>query len=326
MVLPKYTIQEYLRYIQLSHKKHLLVEGKEDKRIFKLLFDEFKQEKKILDVDKIDIDTAEILSFTDTPRNCDRVKSVCLSIENKDYQDKLVGFIDREFSEFEYDGVPFQDKLQTHKVEGRLVWSRGHSIENYFFDFSILRDSFRGLIAIDYFAETLLLFQIVIESAIQRACAISLAAEKSCKIKRILSTIQWEYLELDNGELMIKNMEQNLLASPPGFSPDEAKQFYEEYEKWQRRVKSNTDFLVIRWLCHGHIGIKFIWSVYQYCIYHICSGNSDRETARKDAENKTKISEDKITHNLATCWSRKAVNHECDYPMPVLQLLGINLE
>jgi len=322
---PAYKPEDYLRYIQMNAKKHLLVEGREDKRIIKLLLDELTQNNHILATEGIlDIDTAEMLSFDDTPNNRDRVKVICQKVQEKPYAEKLVGFVDREFEEFEYNSN-IEDKLKKHEVQGRLIWSRGHSIENYFFDFLILRNSFRDLVVIDYFTQSLEIFEKIMKPTIEIACAVSLAAKELGKLQRIENTISWQLIQLtdEKVEIVIGNW-QKKLSVEYGFTEEETRSFIEKYTTWHQIVKL-ADFQVVRWLCHGHIGMKFIWAAYSCCVYHICSnglyGSPTTEVSRVD-----KIDKYTRTHACASWWAREAISSRCDYPTEIIQLLDLFLE
>jgi hypothetical protein len=312
----KYKLRDYLNYIKMSKKKHLLVEGITDKRSFKLLVDEL-QKKINVNLEFIEIDTAESLSFHDVPRNCDRIERICQSIQDEDYSQKLVGFVDREFREFEYNSF-FEDKLDKHNVQGRLVWSRGHSIENYFFDYGILSESFRDLVVIDCFDEALKIFKQVIESTIKIACSVSIASEKLKKNKRIEPTISWQIIQIDSpNKISIKLVEwEEKLVNQHNFIPQDAHIFCEEYTSCQARVSSFQNIQVLRWLCHGHLGIEFLWAVYVLCI--------DRVGSQKQGS-KCQVDKQLKTHNCASWWARKAVNGDCDYPKEVFQLFGIDI-
>lgn len=328
MPTPKYKPEEYLRYIKMSNKKHLLVEGKEDKRIFNLLLDELKQKNHILATENPDIDTAEMLSFDDTPNNRDRVKVICQKVQEKSYAERLVGFVDREFEEFEYNSN-IEDKLKKHEVQGRLIWSRGHSIENYFFDFLILRNSFRDLVVIDYFAQSLEIFEKIMKPTIEIACALSLAAKELDKLQRIEKiigkTIDWQTIQLNDEkiEIIIGNWEKKL-SGESGFTEEEVRILIEKYTAWHQIVKL-TDFQVVRWLCHGHIGMNFIWAVYGCCVYYICSQGL-YESPTTEVSRVGKIDKYTRTHTCASWWAREAINSGCDYPTEIIELLGLFLE
>lgn len=316
----QYTQQDYLRYIKRSKNKHLLVEGVTDKRIFKLLFDEWKQQNNInaKATEEIVIDTAECLvNINDAPGNCDRVKKICQSIENKPYNYKLVGFIDREFNEFQYIS-DFEDKLKKHKIQGRLIWSRGHSIENYFFEYLILREYFRGLaLASESFNEALEVFsRQLLESILKIACAVTLASKEIGKMGKIEDRIIQDFFQIMNNELVIKleDLKENLIKSKTDFTTEEAEKFCEEYLNFYSKISSCQDYQTIRWLCHGHIGMKLISLSYDLCIDEF-----------KDSNKKyTKTKEHIKINGIANIWAVKALNGQCVYPKEVFQLFGID--
>jgi hypothetical protein len=128
----RFTPEEYLKYLEIDDlSRHILVEGRDDKRIFELLLRELchtDEKSQIL------VDSAE--AFVEChPENRETVEDICNKITGEAYSDRLVAFVDREFREFDFPQL--LDRVDGHKISGQLVWSRGHSIENYFFDFDI---------------------------------------------------------------------------------------------------------------------------------------------------------------------------------------------
>ena len=143
--MEKYNPAAYRIYLQLSEKKHVLVEGKSEKIAFRNLKYELD-----IDIDELEIDSAEyLIEFEDSeghPQklgNREKVEEISKivvaesqNLENngrEPYADKFIGFVDREYREFQVSNS-IQDLLNCHRVSDRLVWSRGHSIENYLFE------------------------------------------------------------------------------------------------------------------------------------------------------------------------------------------------
>lgn len=324
----KYDPQGYTNLIRMSNTKHLLVEGPDDKRLFKLLLDELYQ-LKIQDLSKstikLVIDSAEeLINFGNILGNCQKVEEICQIINNKPYCNKLVGFTDREFREFGISNT-IQDNLNLHKVQGRLVWSRGHSIENYFFDFSILREPLRDLSATEYFDDVLDIFQNFIESALRLACTASLTGKEIGNLDLIKSSINWRVIKVEINHskevvLLLNDWAQSLVRIQK-LSVEKAEKIIERYKYWYQIVEK-ADFQVIRWMCHGHIGIAVIWAVYSRCIHDMCSqnglGNPEAEVAKVEG-----IKRQIRTHTCASWWARKALANHCDYPTDVFQLLEL---
>jgi len=310
-----YNQNEYLIIVsKFSKTKRLLVEGRDDKKFFKILFNQFK-------FDNVKIDTAEnLIDFKDNngniiKKNRQKVETICNSLNNKSCNDNFVGFVDREFDEFDINTTIY-DKLISHKVKGRLVCSRGHSIENYFFDFYILCESLRDLCDTEYFFEALNIFSNLIESTLRLACAASLAGKEigdQGNFSLIKGSIKWELIEIrDSKAILLIDKWQKSLESKT--NEGLAKKIIERYQYWLEIVySSNLDD--VRWICHGHIGIAVIWAVYSFCVYDIC--RDDKEVSRI-----LSIRENNRTHACASWWARKAIGNHCDYPREIFKLLG----
>jgi hypothetical protein len=86
------------------------------------------------------IDDAESLVDCDSAyTNLAKVEYICKSVQNRPYAHKIVGIVDRMLRDFRR-ASSVEDTLRQHKVMGRLIWTRGHSIENYFFQVAVLRE------------------------------------------------------------------------------------------------------------------------------------------------------------------------------------------
>ncbi len=192
--IPRYTPKEYRTKLLMSNCKHVLVEGRSDKTLFILMRDELQLSQNLGNLtDQINIDTAENLNQGEDGaiENSDKVRALCKSLENKEkFRGKFVGFIDRELYEFEWDGTEsIEDRVEKHIQHHYLVWSRGHSIENYLFDFQILYEPLRDFLGITYFSEVLALFRDNFDSALCIASALGLAAAKLGLLKRVRQTL-----------------------------------------------------------------------------------------------------------------------------------------
>ena len=82
----------------------------------------------------------ELMSEVSGVGNRTKVERVCELIAAWPFQRRFIGFVDREFREFTFSEI-VGDGLRSHRCKDRLVWSRGHSIENYLFDFRVIRES-----------------------------------------------------------------------------------------------------------------------------------------------------------------------------------------
>ena len=175
----------------------LLVEGETDRFIFKYMLDEVKNYNSYkgcmrpveIDVAESFIKEDELLIESEKKSghhlgNREKVERVCKEIEKEDYGDRMIGFVDREYREFDLEDNII-DKLDEHNISGRIVWSRGHSIENYLFDTRIMRDVIKSLLDSSSFDKSLQAFDQCSDSIIITACAISLAGKSQKKLKKI---------------------------------------------------------------------------------------------------------------------------------------------
>ena len=204
MAAVQYTPDEYRIYLNTTDTRHLLVEGPSDKMLFKLLLDEvLRHTSQQFSRDDIDIDSAEdFIQFDEPLGNRAKVEAICQDVNLASYADKLVGFVDREFRDFERD-PELQDTLGAHKVSGRLVWSRGHSIENYLFDFGTLREPLRDFSPTPYFDVALCTFELLLKPAVHLACALSLVGDDLQKFNRIKASVDWQVLCMAPGQISL---------------------------------------------------------------------------------------------------------------------------
>ena len=325
MSISKYTPAEYQNWVQASSNRHLLVEGRDDKRAFEMLMRCFIGNDWKDDLD-IDIDTAaDLISGNEAhySRNCDNVEFISRNISNSEYAERFVGFVDREFRAFCWDDE-FVDHIDRHNIVERLVWSRGHSIENYCFDISILRDPLIDLSISEHFGEALNLFRDVFDSAIRLACAVSLVGLECDNLQIVGGSIDWHSINIceDKVNLCIDNWRQ-VLTQKNRLPEDRSGLIIDLYQKWISNVQE-ADVYVIRWMCHGHIGLKVLWEVYARCIYVVCENLDPRQRA---SETTRVLSADmRVRFNACVgSWCRHSLNSNCEYPRDVFILLGVEV-
>jgi|GEM_PF-1453615 len=273
------TIEEYLTERQMSKLPVLLVEGNDDDIAFQLLRDEIlnhsdDQTPELIELlQRLEIDTpANISSPTDESLgNRSKVERICYLADTEPFQGLLVGFVDREFREFEFTDK-IVDKLTGHNQIGRIVWSRGHSIENYFFAWSILRDCLRdyGINSAFHIQEALELLENNFTLMVNYASAISLAASDTDLINSIQRSFDQNMFSFENDVLEIDLKEWDaLLHKNQRLDESRRSSLLTAYREYLAIVEA-TSTLTVRWICHGHIGMNFIWAVFQSSIYRIC--------------------------------------------------------
>ena len=330
-----FTPADFRGYIRQSHEKHILVEGKDDKRIFFLLIDELeKRSNKHINREDIQIISAELLHGFDKDGgilgNREKVELICQSIRGKPYADKLVGFVDREFREF-ITTPSLEDNINDHKVLDRLVWSRGHSVENYYFEFETVRNPLRAFSVTDEFVAALDLFSSYFDQTIRTACAASLTGFELKKLPIVESSVSREILEFNHnskGKLVINpDVWSEILTKKIKITASMAKQIVDSFYQW-KNIVDKSDFSVVRWICHGHIGLVFIWAAYSRCVFEVCyrKENKSHREAEKEAQRVLMADESVRFNACAEHWVLHGLGSHCCYPAEVFKLLGLDVE
>lgn len=311
-----YSPAGYRIMVAMSSSKFILVEGEDDKRSLMYLKSElFSKDTSIR------IHGANQIRFGTDIGNRERVEQICQAVKGKNYATRFVGFVDREFREFEL-GDKIIDLISCHNIIDRLIWSRGHSIENYYFDFKILYRPLRHYSTTSFYEDALILFEQVFEQAIKVACAIGLAAYEHGLLKPAKSSINWEILVLKSYKLTINLQEwEKILVQKQKIQKVEANFLIGSFQTWLEKV-SETDFKSIKWLCHGHIGITFIWATYARCLFEVCRKAGVSEPQRE--VRKVLGADETVRFNgCASEWAQQVSNQSCEYPSDIFEYLGL---
>ncbi len=319
-----YDPSAYRKMVRMSSLKYILVEGPDDKRCLMYLMEELFDEG-----NNIEIHGAyQILSDTeagyrDKIGNREKIEEMCQKVGKLEYASRFVGFVDREFRDFDLES-DIKDLVGKHNMIDRLVWSRGHSIENYFFDFAVLARPLRHHSVTLYYKDALGLFKQNMEQVLREACAIGLAAWKCSSLECVRGSIaDWEILEMSASGLSIDTEKwmQNLIAKQK-MRHEDAQNLKEAFQKWSLKV-SVIDFNVVRWLCDGHIGLTFIWTAFARCVFEISKKSGQRDPG-KEARRVLRSDETVRFNACASEWAFQAVTQACDYPIDIFTVLGIS--
>ena len=305
----QYNLQGYLNSIQISERKHLLVEGKYDKQFFRVFLNAF------ISYIKVDIDTVENLNDPEIlVGNRQKVEKIAEIIKFKEYASRFVGFVDREYREFDLGAVT--DKLERHNQISRLVWSRGHSIENYFFDYQIIYESLLGLSSVECFDKAIKDFEKCFEKTIRIACALGLTGDEMGKSEIIRRSIHSDLFNIQNSEIVLQLEQWEDSLKKRKFTEEEALMAVNSFQSWLEKL-TDVSSETVKWLCDSHSGIEIIWAVYHRCVF-----NNTSENYRNEADKIYKVPKDTRFQALASWLVRKAKTKESVYPYEVLDLLG----
>lgn len=315
--MSRYSLEGYINKLRTTSHPYVLVEGTTDKRAIELLV------RSLGLVDRnIQVESAEIIDSPsdDTLGNRFKVEKVCqLYRTHHPSERKLAGLVDREGRGFEVSNKCVVDRIGTTHIEDELiVWTRGHSTENYWLDRDLLITSLQSHLPFkaDY-SKTAAKFALVLDSVIRIALALSLVADGMNRPLCIAQSILWEHIRIDDDEA---NLDITALAASlvtHGLPQKQAKDIAESYPRALQIARQTTGD-VARWRCHGHITLKVIWAAFASCVAACGS--------RKDGNCVFKTDEDTRVRELIGHWVTDRFLHRSEPPYMVFSVLGIDIE
>ncbi len=324
--MSKYKPGAYRNYLRFSKKKHILVEGKEDKIAITFLLNEMADNTN-LRISNIAIESAEQIISPDGKKvgNRDKVLNIASSITEKDYKFRFLGFVDRELDGFEIESSVIEDKVRRHRIDGRVLFSRGHSVENYLFEISILGLILQGQSTIPFSNKVLRMFEEVFEDALHQSCALGLAASDLELLGKIKKSIKWNFFNIDSQSNLLFLVDDWIseTKSQRKISDEISDLFKARFFFYLEKLRLSEEMLP-RWLCHGHMGLDFLYAVYCACLVKVAiqSGYSEQSpTSHIDW-----VGRDKLFTLLAKLWAKKALEGNCEYPEEIAKILNISAE
>lgn len=312
----QYTLNDYIAYVQTSHKKRLLVEGPDDYRLFSRLLDVFDKQRKQVDID----DASCLIGFEHPLGNRDKVELVCSKVKDTDFSAKLVGFVDRDFRGFSWN-PDLQDNIKFHRINDRLVWTRGHSIENYYFEFETLREPISTLSSTPYYQLALDVFERNFERVIRLACISSLLGLEIENFEIIRSSISWKIFNLTDGEICLALSVLDNIMRTKNLPDVIINQVISRFDYWEQLV-SRADYDLVRWICHGHMGLTFIWAAFKRIVFEV-SKNEGCPRPKVEVEHTLDTKEDIRFNAIALKWITRSLGNETVFPFEVLKMLGL---
>ena len=307
-----YTPAEYGKILQMSTKKRVLVEGRDDYYLILALFEEFLGTE-WRDVYNIEIDKAE--NSISGPGNRQTIENVVKLVSKTDLRDKLVGLVDREFRNFNWDNGVLIDQIKKHFIDDRILWTRGHSAENYFLDENILRIPFRDVSG-EIFQKAYDMFRKDLDSYMRIACKISLTSLILNYLKRIRASLGWDIID-DNARLNIDNWKFHL--GRIGFDVSDIEKIVDTYSEIGTVIDA-TDIETVRWFCDGHLSFFFLWCAFAKCAYMVPEQVNDK---RKVAQGILKYGDATRFNSCASAWAKSSRTNSCEYPKELFILLNV---
>ncbi|WP_438833388.1 hypothetical protein ACPDZI_15430 [Aeromonas oralensis] len=301
----KYDINQYLLSIKMSAKTRILVEGKDDKNHVCNLLMFFSKNN------KIKIDTAESIraDSAETGKNnrakLDKIHSLC------DYISTHRNFYilrDREYHKFQF--IPsILDEMNEHESEGNLSWTIGHSLENYFFQESIMLKAYRFITACEFKTHASDLFSEIFSSALKISSAISVSAKNIGKSSYPMGVISWKDFTITDNNKLILDIDN--------WNKDDTSiicnEFKAEFKKNSMSI-NNVDINTARRVGRGHTLMIMLQRIYSACLYHI-GKKTDIKKAIEYADEFSKIKESTVAGALGEAWISSIEKGSSNYPV-----------
>lgn len=259
------TIEDFFAEIEISRDDFIIVEGDYDVKIFGEIRQNLKQiyqndYEKTSKLAKIAIEFP-ILSGAGKGQRA-MVEKVCQEAQQASFQNQLVGFCDREFDEFDTAGNSIVDNRNGQLEANEIVFSRGHSIENYFLENEIFENTIRTLV--DFPESVFEALQSIFPSIFKFATSLSLVFHRSeelsvkkasKRLNHLCSEYNFSCLSYDEEKFAfdaVKWFEQ--WGEYPELLDEFAKSYQSELE-----LCSATDADTLVQCCHGKLGESFLW-------------------------------------------------------------------
>lgn len=313
----KVTVNEYIAEIEFTKQKRILVEGWTDKIAISKLIGQYTDPSngdKTISLN-VEIDTAERIKHDGVLLNSQKLKNVIMALDSRYHETRVVGFIDREFDGFVLE-PDIDDISRSHQTTESLVWSRGHSLENYFFDLRVIRRSVFALSTTDQ-SQVLNLFEDKVSYVLQIACAITLSALELGRqhnipkiFARISKSLRDSELKISEAgvELELSSWQSSLTHVLN--SSELVSSIEEIYKQNLIRVQA-TDGEIVRWLCHGHIGMYLVAKFYNTC-QQVFGTISRDQTDLLNPDHSLKFAV------LASFWATLALTDDLEHPRELI--------
>jgi hypothetical protein len=298
-----FDIPEYRAKIKMSSLKHLLVEGKSDKRLFTLLL----------------VDCAECIRNEDPMGNREKVEAVCNPLSSTVHAEKIVGFVDREFRGFEISDTLI-DHLSTHRSANQIVWSRGHSVENYFFSLEVLKIPLRSITNTCFYEEALELLERSLPSIIRLATAVSMSALETDLLSLLGRSVTPELLRTSDSRISIdQEAWLQSLQNRNKLDRTRAVETLHAFLLWSDRLEGVDDD-TCKWACHGHIGLSIILASYVSLLELVVRKNESSDPRGEAAIQRLDVAT--MMCIFGERWVSLCISGSVDSPIDTLKEIG----
>ncbi len=252
-----YTINGYISALTLRTKRTLLTECRTDKTFSSRMLLELQQLGRLSS--SIVIDTVELIK-SDPETRGNRVLVETIHNKAVDENISITSLVDREYRYFNLED--FSDTLEGHNsTPTHLYWTRGHSLENYFFK----PDFFINFIKLK-FSENLLNDSLKsifnhFSSILRWATAISLILNRHNLLSKSEGIANYRMWSLVGKDVMFNHSLFTNDLTTRGVTADLGKTISIQIDSLEKIfTENNTSQELLQWLCHGHLGWSLLWT------------------------------------------------------------------
>lgn len=266
-----FSIGGYLALLKMKRMPVLLVEGKVDKQIASRVIHEF-EDRQMLSPGSVQVDTSDMVDGREA--SIDGRQLVEHIHDQASFEGLRVGaLVDREFREFEI-GEQASDQLCCHKIINQtLFWTRGHSIENYFFQEKYFLSYLKHHYPEHLNLSSLDLVRKYLPSILLWAAALSISLFKAEVVMRsagIAKLNLWVIHHDGRIELDLAGIAQELERRHAPIGTGERVTCLAR--KYVALFQASSPGELIQWINHGHLGFEWAWAgvgrVLQGCGVH----------------------------------------------------------
>lgn len=247
----KYSLGGYVAALTARTSKTLLVEGSSDRKFFSRI---------LLQMDPgalrgpVCVDTAELISGpTGVSGNRQIVEAVHARVAGGSAA--FFAVVDREFREFHL-GPPIRDNLLRPKMDGAsLMWTRGHSIENYGFVGEYVETYLKLMFPEHVTAEQIAGVGLYLDDILEWCACWSVACHRSGileRAERLLDVPHWIVAAPNSARIDLDRLIPSIMAR--GATQPVAEQACLDCSAWHAASVSDP-----RWVAHGHISLHALW-------------------------------------------------------------------
>jgi hypothetical protein len=137
----------------------------------------------------------------------------------------------------------------------------------------------------------------------------------------MVKSVNWECLQVESDRLsLVSEAWQTRLANQgeQDYWIAEAKS---QYANWWGIVRT-ADYEIVRWLCHGHIGLATIWASFGRCVFEACAV-LPQQLRKQQAENAVAARAEFRFRAIVEQWTRHALQGHLDCPEVIFHMLGL---